>query len=400
MYPNDDIVVHANDVKSCFRQIKHHPDVTGAFSYILAEYLFFQIGLAFGADFSPANSEAVRRVQSALAERLFYDTSLVSKHRDVLDKIQWCRSLHNRTKPRFTRAHRDALNQGVIDASGNPAPTPHGVYVDDDIYLDVADTHRFEQAIASSIEAVFVLLGEPNPTLRQDPISWDKLHGLFVAPTNMILGLVLDLRRLTVSIPTEFTRATVVLLQTTWGPHRRSFQVKEAETLTGKLNHIAFGAPWLRHLLGNIYSSISRSLRINKSHLIRTSKHFREALHAIHLMLPSPEGDAQRSFHTGEVVHSTHGCNLLHHIGCDLRRDLRLIERVLSYKDAPKSCPIAYLIPRVPLGTARSDSSLDAAGGYCPAAKLWWYFEWPTAVQARTIRHSQNNQDTFLISIN
>jgi hypothetical protein len=54
-YPTDDIVVHANDVKSCFRQIKHHPDVAGAFSYILVDHLFFQVGLAFGADFSPAN---------------------------------------------------------------------------------------------------------------------------------------------------------------------------------------------------------------------------------------------------------------------------------------------------------------------------------------------------------
>ena len=79
-YPTDDIVVHANDVKSCFRQIKHHPDVAGALSYILADHLFLQVGLAFGADFSPANCEAVRRVQSALAEKLFFDTSLVSKH--------------------------------------------------------------------------------------------------------------------------------------------------------------------------------------------------------------------------------------------------------------------------------------------------------------------------------
>jgi len=64
-YPNDDIVVHANDVKSCFRQIKHHPDVAGAFSYILADYQFCQVGLAIGADFSQANWEAVRRTQSA-----------------------------------------------------------------------------------------------------------------------------------------------------------------------------------------------------------------------------------------------------------------------------------------------------------------------------------------------
>ena len=44
-YPTDDIVAHANDVKSCFHQIKHHPDVAGAFSYILADHLFFQVGI-------------------------------------------------------------------------------------------------------------------------------------------------------------------------------------------------------------------------------------------------------------------------------------------------------------------------------------------------------------------
>ena len=64
LYPADNILVHANDVKSCCRQIKHHPDVSGMFSYILADYLFFQVGLAFGADFSPANWEAVRCIQS------------------------------------------------------------------------------------------------------------------------------------------------------------------------------------------------------------------------------------------------------------------------------------------------------------------------------------------------
>jgi hypothetical protein len=79
-YPNDNIVVHTNDIKSCFWQIKHHPDVAGVFLYILANYLFFQIGLALGADFSPANWEAVHRAQSALAELLFFNTTLVEKH--------------------------------------------------------------------------------------------------------------------------------------------------------------------------------------------------------------------------------------------------------------------------------------------------------------------------------
>jgi hypothetical protein len=98
-YPDDDIIVHASDVKSCFRQIKHHPNVAGAFSYILADYLFFQVGLTFGADFSPANWETIHRARSALAKRLFFDTSQLTKHRAVLDKIKWCCSLHGKTRP-------------------------------------------------------------------------------------------------------------------------------------------------------------------------------------------------------------------------------------------------------------------------------------------------------------
>lgn len=97
----------------------------------------------------------------------------------------------------------------------NPATTPHGVYVDDTIYLDVADKHRFEQAIAASIKAIFVLLGESNMALRQNPISWDKLHELLVTPVNRILGIVLDLCRMTVGTPPDFIASTINLLQTT-----------------------------------------------------------------------------------------------------------------------------------------------------------------------------------------
>ena len=48
--------LHVNIIiKSCFHQIKHHPDIVRALSYVLAEYLFFQVGLAFSTGFSPAN---------------------------------------------------------------------------------------------------------------------------------------------------------------------------------------------------------------------------------------------------------------------------------------------------------------------------------------------------------
>ena len=66
-YQHADIVIHANDIKSCFCQIRHHPDIVRAFLYALTKYLFFQVGLAFGASCSTSNWEAVRQIQLALA---------------------------------------------------------------------------------------------------------------------------------------------------------------------------------------------------------------------------------------------------------------------------------------------------------------------------------------------
>ncbi len=54
-YPDCDVAVHANDVKSCFRQLKHHCNVMGAFSFVIDTILFLQCGLTFGSNFSPAN---------------------------------------------------------------------------------------------------------------------------------------------------------------------------------------------------------------------------------------------------------------------------------------------------------------------------------------------------------
>jgi hypothetical protein len=200
------------------------------------------------------------------------------KHRAVLDKIKWCGSLSGNKWSRFTWAFQDALNQGIRDAQRNPVPTPHGVYIDDNIYLDITDKHHFKKVTATSIKAIFILLGGSNIALCHDPISWDKLHELLVAPVNRVLGLILNLCCTTAGSLPDIIASTINLLRSTWAPHRQSFKVKEAEELTGKLNHIAFGTPWLKYFLGNIYSSLAAALRLNKLHLVRTSSRFNDAL--------------------------------------------------------------------------------------------------------------------------
>ena len=136
MYPDDDIIIHANDVKSCFRQIKHHPDVVGAFSYIIAAYLYIQCGLAFGADFSPPVWEPCRRMAEQLSERLFDDDTLVTKHAqyDLDDKLLWGPKLGE--KAHFVQATPCPKHQGVLDKAGKPVNTPHYYFVDDGIAVE------------------------------------------------------------------------------------------------------------------------------------------------------------------------------------------------------------------------------------------------------------------------
>lgn len=148
------------------------------------------------------------------------------------------------------------------------------------MYAEVFDSERIEQAIAAGIEAVFIVLGEPDIKRRQDPISWDKLFEMTIHYLNKILGVNINTRKLTVETPKEFVSKVVKLLDTVWRPSesgkgaRKSFMIKEAETLVGMLGHISNTAPWLKHLMSHLYTSIAAALKSNTSYLVCTNKHF------------------------------------------------------------------------------------------------------------------------------
>ena len=77
-----------------------------------------------------------------------------------------------------------------------------------------------------------------------------------------------------------------------------------------------------------------------------------------------------------------------------------MIEHALRANTFLKACPIAHLIPQTPIGIARSNSCLHAAGRYCTFAAFWWYLEWPPKIQERTVRYITGCNDPRLISIN
>ncbi len=197
-YPKQDIIIHANDVKSCFRQMKHHPDVMGAFGYIIADLLYLSCALTFGSDFSPQTWDLPRRIAEQLGTQLFHNKSLVAKHRSRLDQLKWSKKLGKGKASDFVPAHADERFKGVLDeVTGELTPTPHHLFVDDDLYAELFDKARVEQTVAAGIGAIFMILGESDLARRQDPISWDKLLEMVIHYKNIALGQLVNTRDMT-----------------------------------------------------------------------------------------------------------------------------------------------------------------------------------------------------------
>ncbi|KAL7528826.1 hypothetical protein ACHAWF_002722 [Thalassiosira exigua] len=249
--------------------LKHHPDVLGAFCYIIVGTLYAPTGLTFGSDFSPSTWEPPRRIIEQLAMNLFADKSLVVKHRKYLDQFQWGKKLRNAKPDEIVPALPGAMHKGVLDESGNDVNTPHNMFVDDGIMMDVYKKKRLEQAIAAGIEAL---------ELRQDYVSWDKLFEMMIYYRSILLGFLIDTRRMTIQVHPEYLAKVVRLLETRWHKKRKTFELKDIENLTGVLQHIATITPWLRHLLSHLFTSISAALKSNTSFFICTNKQFRDKI--------------------------------------------------------------------------------------------------------------------------
>ena len=137
---------------------------------------------------------------------------------------------------RFVQAESCYENRGVKNDDGTEQPSPHNIYVDDNLMADIR--RRMSQTLAAAVKAIFVIMGLPNLALRPCDVALDKWMLLEVNAVQMLLGLLWNTRNMTVSITPEFRLETVHLIQHTWHAGRESFEIGELELLVGKLGRI------------------------------------------------------------------------------------------------------------------------------------------------------------------
>ena len=163
--------------------------------------------------------------------------NLVIKHEHYLSMIAW-EEPGPMTTVLITQAVPCSINRGTFDAQGNRMKLPARIYVDDALVLALSKCHM-KQVLAALIKAIFVIMGRPDTRVRQCPLAMDKWVELIVSPRQRMLGLIIDTNTLTVGIPPVYVTEVLDLINSTWHSHRRRFTVGEAQSLTGKLGHLA-----------------------------------------------------------------------------------------------------------------------------------------------------------------
>jgi hypothetical protein len=164
-----------------------------------------------------------------------------------------------------------------------------------------------------------------------------------------MLGLIINTNRLTVVIPSKYLQEVLELLNSTWHPNGRHFNVSEAQKLTEKLAPLAEGANWVFHLLSHLYLSIAYALSENKRLLTEPSAEIRNIVLAIRtnaFITPCKDLARHTSFAMKPAAKLTHHASYQYNINRTMHYKIKFFCNKLKPDSGIEwETPIAQLIP-------------------------------------------------------
>jgi hypothetical protein len=214
-YSTATILLGLADVKVCFQYPRIHADSTGAFGFIADELYNLATAMVFCLTASASSWEAFRQAIKALTKVFANRPNLVIRHKKFIDMLKWEEIDHSaKLAPAFSCT---TINHGIID-TGNQIDFPARIYVNDALMLAL-DVDHMKMVLAAMIEAIFVVMGEPNVVVRQCPLAMDKWLELVIRPKQTMLGLIINTNRLPVAIPDKYLQEGLNLLNSNWHPN-------------------------------------------------------------------------------------------------------------------------------------------------------------------------------------
>jgi hypothetical protein len=132
---------------------------------------------------SASSWEAFRQAIKALTKVFANRPNLFIRHKTFIDMLKW-EEIDPSAK--LTPAFSCTINHGIMDDAGNQMDHLTRIYVDDALMLAL-DVDHMKMVLAATIEAIFVVMGEPDVAVRQCPLAMDKWLELVIGPKQTML---------------------------------------------------------------------------------------------------------------------------------------------------------------------------------------------------------------------
>lgn len=393
-FPDEDILLAFIDISACFRFPRVFPDLVGAFGYVIGPWFFAANAMVFGSIASASSWEPFRRAIAVLAMAYFTRRALVDKHRQLLEMVQWSRPANAAVN--YVQAEPCEIHRGILDENGREKPTPHHIYVDDNLMADIR--RRMPSTLAAAAEAIFTVMGAPMPHLRQCAVALDKWRELTVSHSLVMLGLQFDTRAMTVGVTQEFRAEVLELLTKTWHDGRQSFTVHEMELLIGKLGRVGQAFRPVYHLMPQLYASCAYALRQNHFYMAATSRRFRKLVE-LAKKKPTLQDDAREiSFAIKTVAKKVHGCTERYRIPPSMKAELKILREIIADSTMDLVTPFGHIVSRTPHFNQGGDACKYGGGGWSADLRYWWHLPFDQEWVRRA--HLPNNKTGKYISMN
>ena len=145
--------------------------------------------------------------------------------------------------------------------------------------------------------------------LRLCAIALDKWLLLEVHTVEILLGLLWNMRDMTVSITPDFRMETVHLIQHTWHDGREYFEMGELELFVGKLGQIGQTYRPIYHLMHMMYASATSAPCENHDFLVSTNRGYRKIVKKAKQKALNKHDTREIRFTIGQATRKIHACN-------------------------------------------------------------------------------------------
>ena len=161
-------------------------------------------------------------------------------------------------------------------------------------------------AMAASIEALYIVLGYPETSIRQDSLSLDKYFESVCSHKRIQLGIEINTRTMTIGL-TEKKRLSMLQELAHWHVKRRSFTLLQGVVLCGSLEFWALTSPWIRFIYHQLRFSVNKCLA-NCSLITKSKAEIKKLISDLATAKDSKHHELKEKFLIKTIAKETYKC--------------------------------------------------------------------------------------------